>query len=61
MLKKQKGNKHEVEGLESRGLSTTVKRIWSYLSAHRSLILLVLVMVIASSGLGLLGPFLIGR
>lgn len=43
-----------------RGIGSTVKRIWSYLAEHRSLLILVLLMVLASSGLGLLGPFLIG-
>lgn len=61
MLKKQTGNKLEGEAQKPSGLSSTVKRIWSYLSAHRKLILLVLLMVVASSALGLLGPFLIGR
>ncbi|MEH7884785.1 ABC transporter ATP-binding protein [Bacillus sp. JJ1609] len=50
----------EEAGQQSRGLGSTVKRIWSYLADHRSLIMLVLLMVLASSGLGLLGPFLIG-
>lgn len=38
-----------------------MKRIWSYLSAHRKLLLLVLLMVVASSVFGLMGPFLVGR
>lgn len=59
MLKRQKSNLKE-DGQNSRGLGSTVKRIWSYLADHRSLIMLVLLMVLASSGLGLLGPFLIG-
>ncbi|WP_438825284.1 ABC transporter ATP-binding protein [Bacillus sp. JJ1609] len=60
MLKKQSSNVKEEAGQQSRGLGSTVKRIWSYLADHRSLIMLVLLMVLASSGLGLLGPFLIG-
>lgn len=39
----------------------TLKRIWSYLALHKRLLALILIMVIASSILGLLGPFLIGR
>ncbi|MCS0542635.1 ABC transporter ATP-binding protein, partial [Aeromonas veronii] len=39
----------------------TVKRIWSYLAVNHKLLLAVLAMVIASSGLGLLGPYLLGR
>ncbi|MFS0823338.1 ABC transporter ATP-binding protein [Bacillus sp. 1P02SD] len=39
----------------------TVKRIWSYLAVNHKLLIAVLAMVIASSGLGLLGPFLLGK
>ncbi|MEH7387142.1 ABC transporter ATP-binding protein [Bacillus sp. JJ1521] len=39
----------------------TVKRIWSYLAVNHKLLMAVFVMVVASSGLGLLGPFLLGR
>lgn len=39
----------------------TVKRIWSYLAVNHKLLLAVLAMVVASSGLGLLGPYLLGR
>jgi len=60
VLKKQTSNVKEDAGQQSRALGSTVKRIWSYLADHRSLIMLVLLMVFASSGLGLLGPFLIG-
>lgn len=59
MLKKPKERVSE-EGSKTRGLGSTVKRIWSYLADHRSLIILVLIMVVASSALGLLGPFMIG-
>ncbi|MBM7662669.1 ATP-binding cassette subfamily B protein [Bacillus mesophilus] len=38
----------------------TIKRIWRYLSEQKGLLSLVLIMVVISSGLGLLGPFLIG-
>ncbi|WP_438825047.1 ABC transporter ATP-binding protein [Bacillus sp. JJ1122] len=60
MLKKKSSNVKEDARQKSIGLGSTVKRIWSYLADHRSLIMLVLLMVLASSGLGLLGPFLIG-
>lgn len=39
----------------------TVKRIWSYLAVNHKLLLAVLAMVVVSSGLGLLGPYLLGR
>jgi ATP-binding cassette subfamily B multidrug efflux pump len=38
----------------------TIKRIWQYLSYSKGLLTLVLLMVLVSSILGLLGPFLIG-
>ncbi|RLQ93853.1 ABC transporter ATP-binding protein [Falsibacillus albus] len=39
----------------------TVRRIWSYLAESKVLMILVLFMVVCSSALGLLGPFLIGK
>lgn len=39
----------------------TLKRIWSYLAVHRALLALIFLMVVASSVLGLLGPYLLGR
>jgi ATP-binding cassette subfamily B multidrug efflux pump len=39
----------------------TVKRLWSYLSRKKGLLLLVFIMVVLSTGLGLLGPILIGK
>ena len=59
MLKKQKERKAD-QSNASRGIVPTVRRIWSYLADQRSLLILVLLMVVASSALGLLGPFLIG-
>ncbi|MDQ0230390.1 ABC transporter ATP-binding protein [Metabacillus malikii] len=38
----------------------TLKRLWDYLAKKRLLLFLVFLMVIVSSGLGLLGPYLIG-
>ncbi|GAM16370.1 ABC transporter ATP-binding protein [Mesobacillus selenatarsenatis] len=58
MLKKQ--SKTEQKSNSAKGIAPTVKRIWSYLAEQRSLLILVLLMVVASSSLGLLGPFLIG-
>ena len=43
------------------GFMNTIKRIWMYISAHKGLLSGVLLMVVASSFLGLLGPFIIGR
>ncbi|WP_099363371.1 ABC transporter ATP-binding protein [Fredinandcohnia onubensis] len=39
----------------------TVNRIWSYLAVNHKLLIAVLAMVVVSSGLGLLGPYLLGR
>lgn len=38
----------------------TIKRIWMYLGERKGLLSLVLLMVLASSALGLLGPFIVG-
>ncbi len=38
----------------------TIKRIWRYLSVSKGLLSLVILMVIVSSVLGLVGPFLVG-
>lgn len=58
MLKKQ--SKTEQKSNSAKGIAPTVKRIWAYLADQRSLLIFVLLMVVASSALGLLGPFLIG-
>ncbi|MGM0836450.1 MAG: ABC transporter ATP-binding protein [Bacillota bacterium] len=38
----------------------TIKRVWMYLGERKGLLSLVLLMVLASSALGLLGPFIVG-
>ncbi|RSD24029.1 ABC transporter ATP-binding protein [Mesobacillus subterraneus] len=60
MLKKQKAKTSGKQRTSTSGLGKTILRIWSYLADHKSLMILVLLMVVASSALGLLGPFLIG-
>jgi ATP-binding cassette, subfamily B, multidrug efflux pump len=60
VLRKKEARKADNNRKQTRGLGATIKRIWSYLADHRSLMAVVLLMVVASSGLGLLGPFLIG-
>ncbi len=47
--------------VERGSFTKTIKRIWKYLSVHKRLLYVVLLMVVMSSGLGLLGPFIIGR
>lgn len=39
----------------------TLKRLWRYLSHNKGLFSLVLIMVVISTGLGLLGPILVGK
>jgi ATP-binding cassette subfamily B protein len=39
----------------------TLLKIWAYLSEHQGLLSLILLMVMISSVLGLLGPFLVGK
>ncbi|KHF41375.1 ABC transporter ATP-binding protein [Halalkalibacter okhensis] len=43
-----------------RNWKSTIKRIWSYLAVHNKYIVLVILMIVLSSGLSLLGPFLVG-
>jgi ATP-binding cassette, subfamily B, multidrug efflux pump len=45
---------------KAKNFSQTVKRIWILLSYEKGLLFTVLLLVLISSGLGLLGPFLIG-
>ncbi|WP_404331043.1 ABC transporter ATP-binding protein [Mesobacillus maritimus] len=57
-MKQQKETSNEVD----RGSVTkTVRRIWRYLAVHKKLLNAVLIMVVLSSALALLGPFIIGR
>lgn len=47
--------------VKSKNWAGTLRRIWNYLAEEKALLFLVLLMVILSSVLGLLGPFLLGR
>ncbi|WLR54117.1 ABC transporter ATP-binding protein [Mesobacillus subterraneus] len=60
MLKKQKESKTGKGSNPAWAIVPTVRRIWAYLAEQRRLLIFVLIMVVASSALGLLGPFLIG-
>lgn len=48
-------------GAKAKNWSGTLRRIWSYLARRKGKLSLVLLMVLLSSGLGLLGPYLVGR
>ncbi|UJL47647.1 ABC transporter ATP-binding protein [Virgibacillus sp. NKC19-16] len=45
---------------KAKDVSGTIKRIWSYLAREKRKLTLVIFMVMASSGLALLGPFMVG-
>lgn len=45
---------------KSENMGATLKRIWSYLAYNKGLLYLVLFMVVISSAMGLLGPYLVG-
>lgn len=43
-----------------RNFRGTIARLWRYLAVHRWMLILVLLMVIIHSGMGLLGPYVLG-
>ncbi|TQS75789.1 ABC transporter ATP-binding protein [Ornithinibacillus gellani] len=45
---------------KAKNTAGTVKRIWSYLAREKAKLALVILMVVISSGLSLLGPYMIG-
>ncbi|PAV29166.1 multidrug ABC transporter ATP-binding protein [Virgibacillus profundi] len=45
---------------KAKNTAGTIKRIWSYLAREKAKLTLVILMVLISSGLSLLGPFMIG-
>lgn len=45
----------------ARNTAGTIKRIWSYLTREKGMLLLVILMVFISSAMGLAGPFMVGR
>src|SRR5690625_3221305 len=45
---------------KARNTAGTVRRIWSYLAKEKGKLTLVILMVLISSGLSLLGPFMVG-
>ena len=47
--------------VKKKNMRGTLKKIWVYLSIHKRRLLLVLFLVVVSSLLGLLGPFLLGK
>lgn len=59
-LGENKGLFHRKTTAKAKNWSATLKRIWSYLARRKGKLSLVLLMVMLSSGLGLLGPYLLG-
>ncbi|WP_433945597.1 ABC transporter ATP-binding protein [Paenibacillus sp. SN-8-1] len=57
----QKGSGGRKPRAKARNVSGTVGRIWSYLARRKAKLILVLFMVVLSSGLALLGPYMIGK
>lgn len=45
---------------KSENINFTLERIWTYLAYNKGLLSLVLLMVVISSAMGLLGPYLVG-
>ncbi|MUK88041.1 ATP-binding cassette domain-containing protein [Ornithinibacillus sp. L9] len=50
----------EIKQKRARNTAGTIKRIWSYLAREKAKLWLVILMVVMSSGLSLLGPFMVG-
>lgn len=46
---------------KAKNMGATLKRIGNYLAVEKAMLTLVIIMVMASSGLSLLGPFLVGK
>lgn len=49
------------EKKRAKNITGTVKRIWDYLAKEKGMLFLVILMVLISSAMGLLGPFMIGK
>lgn len=59
-LGKGKGIFSRKSNVKAKNWSATLRRIWSYLARRKGKLSLVLIMVMLSSGLALLGPYLLG-
>src|SRR5690554_1594516 len=49
------------KGERTKNWWTTIQRIWAYLAKMKGRLILVLTLVVISSALALLGPFLVGK
>ncbi|MFO1443257.1 ABC transporter ATP-binding protein [Bacillus sp. Bva_UNVM-123] len=62
-LSLNKENNQQLKGAKRKpsNVKNTLIRIWYFLAAEKALLFLVLFMVVISSALGLLGPYLVGK
>ncbi len=56
-----RGHRGMTPVIKPKNFKETFKRLWTYFGKERKLLMTILVLIIGSSGLGLLVPFLIGR
>ncbi|MBY0121854.1 ABC transporter ATP-binding protein [Bacillus sp. S/N-304-OC-R1] len=60
VLKQRENKPQRKEKAKTKNYRQTIKRLWHFLSNNKGLLFLVLLMVLISSVLGLLGPYLVG-
>lgn len=56
-----RGHRGMTPVIKPKNFKETFKRLWAYFGKERKLLMIILVLIIGSSGLGLLVPYLIGR
>ncbi|WP_282155440.1 ABC transporter ATP-binding protein [Cytobacillus gottheilii] len=57
---KQSSKTQEQKKAKPGNYKETLKRLWKYLAVNKSLLIWVVIMVVISSAMGLLGPYLVG-
>lgn len=55
------GGRFAAVGVKPKNAGATLKRLWAYLEGYKFRLFMVLVMVVVTSGLMLIGPYLIGK
>lgn len=56
-----RGHRGMTPVIKPKNFKETFKRLWAYFGKERKLLMIILVLIIGSSGIGLLVPYLIGR
>ncbi|SHG30310.1 ABC transporter ATP-binding protein [Ornithinibacillus halophilus] len=51
----------DIKDKRAKNTAATIKRIWSYLAREKSRLWIVILLVVISSGLALLGPYMVGK